>query len=180
MTNAERNSLAGTIRRKPALPRWLMLLFSVIVWPLLVTLFHGVLPWAISRMGRRFGWMDQHPGLWNWLGLICVALGSIVVLWFWFVHVREVSAREAMELKFTPDYLLTNGPYRYSRNPAYLAFLVVWFGWAVWYGSFPVLVNLSFFWVILNFFVIPREERGLEACHKEHYRQYLQKAPRWF
>ena len=171
---------AASTRRKLTLPRWLALLLAVTVWPLLVVLFHGVLPWAISRMARRFGWAEQHPGLWNWPGLIFVALGSIVVLWFWFVHVREVSAREKIELKFTPDYLLTDGPYRYSRNPMYLAVLLVWFGWAVFYGSLLVLASLASWWVILNFLVIPREERGLQARHKEIYRQYLQRVPRWF
>lgn len=104
----------------------------------------------------------------------------MVVLWFWFVHVREVSAREKVELKATPDYLLTGGPYQYSRNPMYVAVLLVWFGWAVFYGSLLVLAGLASCWVILNFLVIPREERGLEARHKEIYRQYLQRVPRWF
>jgi protein-S-isoprenylcysteine O-methyltransferase Ste14 len=171
---------AASTWRKLTLPRWLLLLLSVMVWPLLVILFHGVLPWVISRLARRFGWAEQHPGLWNWPGLIFVGLGSIVVLWFWFVHVREVSALEKVELKSTPDYLLTDGPYRYSRNPMYLAALVIWFGWAVFYGSLLVLAGLFFFWVILNFLVIPREERGLEARHKEDYRQYLRDVPRWF
>ena len=156
-----------TCMNKPSLPRWLVLMLAV-------------MEWAISGLARRFGWAEQHPGLWNWPGLIFVALGSIVVLWFWFVHVREVSAREKVELKSTPDYLLTGGPYRYSRNPMYVAVLLVWFGWAVFYGSLLVLAGLAFWWVILNFLVIPREERGLEARHKETYRQYLQSVPRWF
>ena len=180
MKDVERSPDAGTTRRKLTLPRWLVLLLPTTVWPILVILFHGVLPWAISRMARRFGWAEQHPGLWNWLGLIIVALGSIVVLWFWLVHVREVSAREKVELKSTPDYLLTDGPYRYSRNPAYLALLIIWFGWAIFYGSVLVLAGLASWWVILNFLVIPREERGLEARHKEHYQRYVRRVPRWF
>jgi protein-S-isoprenylcysteine O-methyltransferase Ste14 len=162
---------AALTRRKRTLPRWLMLLGAVIIWPLLVILCHGVLQWAISRIARRFGWAEQHPGIWNWPGLIFVALGSMVVLWFWFVHVRAISTRGKVELKFTPDYLLTDGPYRYSRNPAYLAVLIIWFGWAAFYGSLPVLAGLFIFWVVLSFVVIPREERGLEARHKETYRQ---------
>ncbi|MCI0746198.1 MAG: isoprenylcysteine carboxylmethyltransferase family protein [Verrucomicrobia subdivision 3 bacterium] len=170
---------SGT-RRKLILPRWFVLLLAVTGWPFLVVLFHGVLPWAISRMTRRFGWAEQHPGSWNWLGLIFVALGSIVVLWFWLVHVRKVSAREKVELKSTPDYLLIDGPYRYSRNPAYVALLTIWFGWTVFYGSLLVLVGFFLLLLLLNFVVIPREERGLEARHKETYRQYLQRVPRWF
>jgi len=85
-----------------------------------------------------------------------------------------------VELESTPSYLLTEGPYRYSRNPAYVAMLTIWFGWTVFYGSLLVLVGLVFAWLLLNYVVIPREERGLEARHKETYRQYLQRVPRWF
>ncbi len=46
---------AASTRRKLALPRWLLLLLSLTVWPLLVFFFHGVLPWAISQMAGRFG-----------------------------------------------------------------------------------------------------------------------------
>jgi len=167
-------------RGKLTLPRWFVLLLSVTVWPFLVVLFHGVLPWAISRMDRHLGWAEQHPGLWNWPGLIFVALGSMVVLWFWLVHTRRASAAPKVELESTPSYLLTEGPYRYSRNPAYVAMLTIWFGWTVFYGSLLVLVGLVFAWLLLNYVVIPREERGLEARHKETYRQYLQRVPRWF
>src|SRR5262245_53236659 len=146
-------------RGKLALPRWLLLLFSVTVWPLLVYLFHGLLPWILSRMARRVGWMEHRPGYWNWAGLGLVGLGAIGVLWFWFVHTTRVSAQETVELKSTPDYLVTDGPYRYSRNPAYLAAVTIWLGWTFFYGSWIVLLGTSLLWLVLNYIVIPREER---------------------
>ena len=179
MSDAERSSHPGTARRKLALPRWFLLLLSVTVWPLLIFLFHAVLPWAIAGMARRFGWVEQHPGWWNWPGLVFVGLGTIVVLWFWFVHVRKVAVPPTVELEWTPRYLLTDGPYLYSRNPMYLAVLTIWFGWAVFLGSFLVLVGDFLGWLLLNFFVIPREERGLATRHGEHYRQYANNVPRW-
>ena len=131
-------------------------------------------------MARRFGWADQNPSLLNWPGLIFVGLGTIVALWFWLVHLREVVVPKNMELEWTPRYLVTDGPYRYSRNPMYLAVLTIWFGWAVFFGSFLVLVGNFLGWLLLNFIVIPREERGLAARHVEHYRQYAKSVPRWF
>ena len=53
-------------------------------------------------------------------------------------------------------------------------------GLAIFYESWLVLVGAFLFWVVLNYIVIMREERGLEARHKEAYRQYLRSAPRWF
>ena len=176
---AQRPDTAST-RRKLTLPRWLLLLLSVTLWPLLVFLFHGCLPWVLSGMARRVGWTEHGPGYGNWPGLGLVGLGAIGFLWFWFVHTKRVSTQKTMELKATPNYLLIDGPYRYSRNPAYLAAVTLWFGWAIFYGSWLVLVATFALWLVLNHIVIPREERGLEERHKEAYRQYVRKVRRWF
>jgi protein-S-isoprenylcysteine O-methyltransferase Ste14 len=171
---------ASSTPRKLSLPRWLLLLLSVTVWPLLIVLFHGLLPWTLSKTARRVGWVEHRPDYWNWAGLGLVVLGAIGLLWFWFVHTKRVSTQKTMELKSTPDYLLTDGPYRYSRNPAYLAAVTLWFGWAIFYGSWIVLVATFALWLVLNHIVIPCEERGLESRHKEAYRQYVREVRRWF
>ena len=171
---------SGGTRGKLALPRWLLLLLLVTVWPLLAFLFHGLLPCVLSGMARRVGWVEHRPSYWNWTGLGLVALGATGLLWFWFVHTRRVSTLKTVELKSTPDYLVTDGPYRYSRNPAYLAAVTVWFGWVIFYGSWLLLIATFLLWLVLKCIVIPREERGLEARHKEAYRQYLREVSRWF
>jgi len=176
---AQRPDTAST-RRKLTLPRWLLLLLAVTVWPLLVFLFHGCLPWVLSGMARRVGWVEHRPGSWNWAGLGLVGLGAIGILWFWFVHTRQALTQKRVELKSPPDYLLTGGPYQYSRNPAYLAAVTMWFGWVIFYGSWLVLVATFVLWLVFNFIVIPREERGLESRHKEAYRQYVREVRRWF
>jgi protein-S-isoprenylcysteine O-methyltransferase Ste14 len=171
---------SGRTRARLVLPRWLVLLLAMTLWPLLVFLFHGLLPWVLSGMTRRVGWVEHRPGSWNWVGLGLVGLGATGFLWFWFVHTRQASTQKRVELKSTPDYLLTDGPYRYSRNPAYVAAVTIWLGWAVFHGSWLVLVATSLLWLILNHIVIPREERGLEERHKAAYRQYLREVRRWF
>ncbi len=161
------------------LPRRVSLLLSVTLWPAIIGSVHGVLPWAASRLTRRVGWWDGRPGAWNWPGLLLVAAGTAGVLWFWLVHMRRVAAQSQMELQLTPEYLVTEGPYRFSRNPMYVAVLIVWLGWAVWYGSWLLLAAVVLWWLVLNFAVIPREERGLAARHQERYRQYASSVPRW-
>jgi protein-S-isoprenylcysteine O-methyltransferase Ste14 len=56
----------------------------------------------------------------------------------------------------------------------------MWLGWTVFYGSWLVLVATFLLWLVLHCIVIPREERGLDARHKEQYRQYVREVRRWF
>jgi protein-S-isoprenylcysteine O-methyltransferase Ste14 len=41
-----------------------------------------------------------------------------------------------------PEYLLTDGPYRFSRNPMFLGSIAVWGGWSIWFGSARVAAGL--------------------------------------
>jgi hypothetical protein len=95
---AQKPDTAST-RRKLILPRWVLLLLVMIVWPLLVFLFHGLLPWVLSGTARRLGWAEHGPSYCNWAGLGLVGLGVIGFLWFWFVHTRRVSTLKTVELK---------------------------------------------------------------------------------
>jgi protein-S-isoprenylcysteine O-methyltransferase Ste14 len=72
------------------------------------------------------------------------------------------------------------GPYGFTRNPMYGAELGLWLGWALWYGSVAVFSGFVVFWAVVNFVVVPREERSLEARFGGTYREYKAKKPRWF
>ncbi len=61
MTTVKLDSESRKARRKLTWPRWLLWLLAVTVWPLLILLFHGVLPGMVSRMAARMGWKEQHP-----------------------------------------------------------------------------------------------------------------------
>jgi protein-S-isoprenylcysteine O-methyltransferase Ste14 len=79
----------------------------------------------------------------------------------------------------TPKYLLVAGPYTWTRNPMYLAEMALWIGWALFYGSSGVLIGLLVLWAVMNFMVVPFEERDLEARFGDSYLRYKQRVPRW-
>jgi protein-S-isoprenylcysteine O-methyltransferase Ste14 len=84
-------------------------------------------------------------------------------------------------VEFEPDksYLLTDGPYAFSRNPMYLFELTLRFGWVVFFGSLAVLAGFLVWWAFFNFFQIPSEERIILAHFGETYREYKSRVPRW-
>jgi protein-S-isoprenylcysteine O-methyltransferase Ste14 len=166
--------------RKASLPRWAVLALAPFVWLIAIPLVHGVVPYAISLLGPRYGWTDGSYAAWNLLGLVPVAAGAGVLLWVMvsgFAHAAEVPKR--VDLDWTPKLLLTRGAYSFSRHPIYLAELALWLGWAVLYGSVIVLVGFLLLCLVAGV-LAPREERALEAKFGDTYREYKSGVPRWF
>ena len=71
------------------------------------------------------------------------------------------------------------GPYRVSRNPIYLAFTLFQLGLALWVDSVALLVALVPAVALMSLFVIPREERYLEARFPDEYASYKSSVRRW-
>ena len=163
--------------KRTDIPNWMALLIGLFFWIILLPLVHAGIPWLLSSLSRNYGWRDDRPANWNLLGLIPVALATICLIWLMVLHFSRIPKR--VRLERTPTYLLILGPYRFSRNPMYLAELMLWFGWAVFYGSIVILVGFLVTGPLMNYRVIPREERDLEARFGDAYREYKKKVPRW-
>jgi protein-S-isoprenylcysteine O-methyltransferase Ste14 len=75
--------------------------------------------------------------------------------------------------------IVRTGPYRFSRNPIYLAFTLFQLGIAAWVNSLAVVLTLLPAVVLMALVVIPREERYLEARFPEEYLPYKRAVRRW-
>lgn len=159
--------------REIKLPKWAI----PIIWGIIVLVIMIVIPWVISLLGTRFGWYQGIPALWNLAGIAVVVMGIAVYIWCLAFHFK--SYREAVRIGFTPPHLVVTGPYRYSRNPMYVAGLFAWIGWTIFYGNIAVFVGLVFLWTIFTIRIIPYEENQLEALFGSDYIEYKKSAPRW-
>jgi protein-S-isoprenylcysteine O-methyltransferase Ste14 len=75
--------------------------------------------------------------------------------------------------------IVSSGPYRFSRNPIYLAFSIFVLGIACWFNSLWLLGTLAAAMSLMSFVVIPREERYLERRFNAEYLEYKAKVRRW-
>ena len=71
------------------------------------------------------------------------------------------------------------GPYRFSRNPIYLAFSVLHLGLAIWVNSLWLVATLIAAVAIMARVVIPREEQYLERRFGAEYLDYRKSVRRW-
>jgi protein-S-isoprenylcysteine O-methyltransferase Ste14 len=171
------NPIQGEPHRTVSLPRWAVITGAVAVAVGLLPVILVLLPWAVSSLTPRIGWTGQHPSSLNLLGLLPIIVGYSVILWCYVLHLASQTQR--VELVLAPSYLVTRGPYGFSRNPEYLATTAIWLGWIFFYGSLAVLI-LSAVWVVVYAFVfVPREESALQARLGDEYLQYKAKVPRW-
>ena len=76
--------------------------------------------------------------------------------------------------------VVRTGPYRFSRNPIYLAFMLLQVGVGLWAGNGWLLMLLVPTLALISRGVIDREERYLEGKFGQDYRQYRAKVRRWF
>ena len=76
--------------------------------------------------------------------------------------------------------IVRSGPYRFTRNPIYLAFSLFHLGLALWVNSLALLITLAAPVAVMSLLVIPREERYLEARFPSEYLSYKASARRWF
>jgi len=75
--------------------------------------------------------------------------------------------------------LVTDGAFRYSRNPTYLGMLLVLIGWAVLLASPLALALTAGFVLYVDRFQIGPEERSLTATIGDEYREYASRVRRW-
>src|SRR5205085_8315852 len=72
------------------------------------------------------------------LGLIPLGLGIVLLLWC--VRDFYVAGKGTLAPWSPPRHLVVRGLYRYSRNPMYIAVVIVLWGWAIGFRSQGVAI----------------------------------------
>jgi protein-S-isoprenylcysteine O-methyltransferase Ste14 len=75
--------------------------------------------------------------------------------------------------------IVRTGPYRFTRNPIYLAFSLLQLGIAIWANSLWLLGTLAVAMALMHIIVIPREEQYLERRFGNEYLDYKASVRRW-
>jgi len=75
--------------------------------------------------------------------------------------------------------IVRTGPYRFSRNPIYLAFSLLQLGISIWVNSVWLLATLAGAVALIHYVVIRREEQYLERRFSAQYLDYKASVRRW-
>jgi protein-S-isoprenylcysteine O-methyltransferase Ste14 len=124
-------------------------------------------PWPLKFMPRNV----------RWLGLLV----AVCAVGLFLLSYREFRAAGTSVRGSTGSTtIVRTGPYRFSRNPIYLAFILFVLGLSVWLNNLWMLITLVPAVGIIAMVVIPREERFLERAFSDQYSSYKSSVRRWF
>ena len=118
----------------------------------------------------------RHTGMHYIAGPVFLALGAALTV----LSGRRFHQLETNIKTFdAPDKFVTEGFFRFTRNPMYLGFTFMLFGAAALSGALSTLAPVLLFFLAANFWYIPFEERMMEEKFGADYLAYRQKVRRW-
>jgi len=110
------------------------------------------------------------------LGPLVIVCGFLVGL----LGFREVRRAGSNVDPYKPvTAVVTGGPYRFTRNPMYLGFTLMYLGISALANALLPVLLLPAILQLMKRGVIEREERYLERKFGEEYLQYKASARRW-
>jgi protein-S-isoprenylcysteine O-methyltransferase Ste14 len=116
------------------------------------------------------------PTLARGLGAVCVLVSFPLALMTFRVLARAHTPVDPMK---PTTALVTEGPFRYSRNPIYVALTLLYVGVALLINALWILFLVVPALVVLRYGVIAREEAYLTRKFGDAYRQYTAQVRRW-
>lgn len=146
------------------------------IYPPIVMLIFGLAMFGLAKL--------LPVGYFDFFGRIPLSKVLIVVVGLiFFFSIFKFNTAKTTVNPIAPEKaskLVTSGIYKYSRNPMYLAMLLLLLAWGLRLGNaFNVLIAAGFVSYI-NKFQISLEEAALSDKFGKDYRLYCKKVRRWF
>ena len=145
---------------------------KILVPPLLLILsIIGMI--GLNRFGPQTYWLDAPL---DNIGYVIIALGVLIPVW----AARIFRKRETNIIPYRdPDKIVTEGPFKVSRNPMYLGMLLVLVGVAIKLGTLESFVFVLLFFAVANWWYIPFEEERMSEIFGDQFDTYKKNVRRW-
>jgi protein-S-isoprenylcysteine O-methyltransferase Ste14 len=131
-----------------------------------------------AMLALGFGWPVQRiwPPALKLLGIALLGSGMLLLI---AGSRRFTQVGTNVDTFGEPDLLVTDGPFRYSRNPMYLGMSLALFGVWIILETLSPLACVLIFILITDRWYIPFEEKSMIEKFGQDYLNYKLKTRRW-
>jgi len=140
-----------------------MCLYMVMLGVLVTWLVSWIYPVQIGRA-------------WGILGLSLLLVSYINIKWCFRLFADAKTNTNTTKPTLA---IVENGPYRFSRNPMYLSYVIGYLGLGLLANSWPMLLLTFLFVYLITHAIILPEEAYLEKRFGEEYLEYKSSRRRW-
>ena len=116
------------------------------------------------------------PSPYNWTGILLIIFGFVLNIW---ADSLFKTFKTTVKPDQEPTYLITGGPFRFSRNPMYLGMAAILLGAAIVSRSLISFIFPIIFAGVMQKIFIPFEESMLESAFGNKYHYYKKTVRRW-
>ena len=131
------------------------------------------LSWLVKRLFPQLNFLAEP---YNKLGLFVFAAG--LSLTFWAFYLFKKNKTPIIPGK-KPEFMVVEGAYKFTRNPMYLGVTIALLGAAIYFGNIFSFLSPIIFFLSMNYYFVPFEEKLMEQIFGNQYLNYKKKVRRW-
>lgn len=143
--------------------------------PPVVAVLFGLLMWIVSSLAEA---ADVSFGYRVGVAILVACIGVLIGFAGMASFVRAKTTMNPIKPSTTSS-LVTDGVFRFTRNPMYLSLVLYLIAWAVFLSNWLALLLVPVFVLYIDQFQIKPEERALSALFGSEYDAYKAKVRRW-
>jgi protein-S-isoprenylcysteine O-methyltransferase Ste14 len=110
-------------------------------------------------------------------------IGGIFILMYFLFFItalrRFILSKNTLVTIKAANSLETSGIYSYTRNPMYLSLLFLYSGLSIFFGNWWTFILIPFLIIVIQLYVIKKEEKYLQHAFGERYKAYTKRVRRW-
>ena len=116
------------------------------------------------------------PSSFRFAGIFIPVAGFCIMSWAFRLFQKKETPVVPTD---KPTTVVSDGPFRFSRNPMYIGIILILLGIACSVGTFPMFLAPVTFLLIIDRIFIPYEERKMEDLFGQTYLEYKHRVRRW-
>jgi len=151
-------------------------------WTLIAPIIFLTVVYYLNRAIDKYFNLPKIPFNLNLIAYPLIIIGIIIIfsVFYLFINFGEgTPIPKQLTSKFATKKLVTNGVFKYSRNPFAIGMLMTLVGFGFYIKSYFMIILTIIIFIGGYLFIVYVEEPDMEQRFGLQYLEYKKKVPRW-